>query len=155
MHLLRCLFFFSASFEFRIYAKHIRGKHNELADALSRNNLRLFQELRPTVAQPTPIPSQLVELLITTKPDWLSQDWRHLFRNICNIHQQSRPAKLIWQHSNGTSNFVRSLTKPLSPYTAGLVVLLCGFLSRSAYMSSDNQMLFVGHSPPAFSARSF
>ena len=85
MHLLRCLFF-SASFKFKIYAKHILGKHNQLADALSRNNLRLFQELRPTAAQPTPIPPQLVELLITTKPDWLSQDWRLLFRNICNIH---------------------------------------------------------------------
>ena len=88
MHLLRCLFF-SASFQLKIYAKNIPVKHNELADALSRKNFRLFQEFRPTIAQPTPIPipipPQLVELLITTKPDWLSQDWTYLFRNIFNI----------------------------------------------------------------------
>ena len=35
---------------------YILSKNNQLADALSRNNLCLFQELRPTVAQPKPIP---------------------------------------------------------------------------------------------------
>ena len=54
---------FSASFQFKIYVKHILGKYNQLADALLRNNLRLFQELRLTVTQSIPIPPQLVEYI--------------------------------------------------------------------------------------------
>ncbi len=38
----RSLFFIAAHFNFVLRAKHIRGKENVLADALSRNNLSLF-----------------------------------------------------------------------------------------------------------------
>ena len=36
IHLLRCLFFFEASFNFAIKAMHISGAKNELADDLLR-----------------------------------------------------------------------------------------------------------------------
>ncbi len=39
MHLLRCLFFLEASFQFELTARHIAGIHNSLADDLSRNRL--------------------------------------------------------------------------------------------------------------------
>lgn len=85
MHLLRCLIFFSGYFQFQLYASHIPGRHNELADALSRDNLHLFQERSEAAlgARPTPIPQELEELLMTLKPDWLSHDWRSRFTSIC------------------------------------------------------------------------
>ena len=42
MHLMHCLAFISAKFEFSIFATHISGIHNDLADALSRNNICYF-----------------------------------------------------------------------------------------------------------------
>lgn len=41
-HLLRCLYFYSAYYQFDFSAKHISGVDNVLADALSRNHLHLF-----------------------------------------------------------------------------------------------------------------
>lgn len=38
MHLIRCLAFIKAKFQFTIWATHIKGIDNDLADALSRNN---------------------------------------------------------------------------------------------------------------------
>lgn len=42
MHLLRCLFFFEAQFQFNLTAAHIPGILKTLADALSRGNQRSF-----------------------------------------------------------------------------------------------------------------
>ena len=42
MHLLRCLFFLEASSDCHLVASHIPGRHNELADDLSRNHLYIF-----------------------------------------------------------------------------------------------------------------
>ena len=42
MHMLRCLFFIRAHFGIKLRAVHVPGKDNELADAISRNNLHLF-----------------------------------------------------------------------------------------------------------------
>ncbi len=79
MHLIRCLAFLSAKDEFYIFATHIRGVDNTLADALSRNNESLIRTLHPQATQsPTPIPVSLLDLLIVTKPDWLSQHWTQL-----------------------------------------------------------------------------
>lgn len=41
-HLVRCLAFLAGKFEFHMVARHIKGSHNILADALSRNNAILF-----------------------------------------------------------------------------------------------------------------
>ena len=42
MHLMRCLAFIKAKFQFYLFASHIPGIKNDLADALSRDNLRYF-----------------------------------------------------------------------------------------------------------------
>ncbi len=42
MHLLRCLFFVRASLELEVWAVHVPGVENGIADAISRNNLHLF-----------------------------------------------------------------------------------------------------------------
>ena len=43
VHLLCCLHFFAARFEFILTASHIRGIHNSSADALLRDNRLLFR----------------------------------------------------------------------------------------------------------------
>ena len=44
-YLLRCLFFIEAQFKFESTAKHIPGRENAAADALSRNRLSAFLSL--------------------------------------------------------------------------------------------------------------
>ena len=60
MHMLRCLFF-EAHFKFEHTARHIPGRDNTAADALSRNCLAEFFSLHPQAPQlPASIPLQLV-----------------------------------------------------------------------------------------------
>ena len=83
MHLMRCLMFFMAKFQFSIYATHIAGSENILADALSRNRLDLFLLHHPQASKsPTPMPQELVDLLIVTRPDWTSMHWTRLWNSI-------------------------------------------------------------------------
>ena len=83
MHLMRCLHFIVARFNFRISAEHIQGTLNTAADALSRDSLCSFQDLMPAADHsPTPIPTILTDILMTTRPDWLSTDWTALFTSI-------------------------------------------------------------------------
>ena len=79
-HLLRCLAFLTAHYQCELVAKHIPGRHNTLADALSRNNLMLFRYLHPQALPcPTPLPAELLDLLIIEQPDWTSQRWTDLW----------------------------------------------------------------------------
>ena len=89
-HLLRCLFFIQAQFKFEFRAKHIAGKRNTAADALSRNKLSQFFSLRsqdknPPQAQlppPTRVPPALINLLSDNSLTWTSPRWRSLFETI-------------------------------------------------------------------------
>ena len=73
MHLMRCLVFIAAKFNFIISAAHIPGVHNQLADALSRDNSQYFLSHYPQAQRfATPIPQALVELLMVSKPDCIS-----------------------------------------------------------------------------------
>jgi len=82
MHLLRCLSFMEARFEFYLSAEYIPGSQNDLADDLSRNRLSSFLQKATRVSlKPTAIPQSLRDLLLVEKPDWLSQSWTHLFNN--------------------------------------------------------------------------
>ena len=64
MQLLRELFLYSARFGFKVSAKHVPGKENGIADALSRFNMQVFLQLAPQ-AQRTPvvIPPELLARL--------------------------------------------------------------------------------------------
>lgn len=80
MHLLRCDFFFAARDGYTLHARHIAGKCNIAADALSRDNLSLFFSQNPAaLPSPTPIPDELMQLLMHQKPDWTSKTWSDLF----------------------------------------------------------------------------
>ena len=83
MHLLRCLFFIEARFDFQLVATHIRGEVNTLADNLSCDALPAFfsmtQQMDPV---PTPIELRLSALLLEAG-DWTSQTWTASFSAIC------------------------------------------------------------------------
>ena len=86
MHQLRCLAFFEAKFSFSVKASHIAGAKNSLADDLSRNRLSSFIQ---AVGHFDPAgkyipPQALVDMLCNAKPDWTSQTWKRMFRNILN-----------------------------------------------------------------------
>ena len=77
MHLLRSLHFLCAKHDFRISATHIPGVENISADALSRDNLNAFFVSSPkALKQPTKVSQELWELVVATRPDWLSSRWR-------------------------------------------------------------------------------
>ena len=76
MHLLRCLFFFEASFNFSVSGAYLPGRLNELADDLSRDRSSSFLQKAPHMqSQPTQVPQLLRDLLLGSKPDWTSPSW--------------------------------------------------------------------------------
>ena len=79
MHLLRCLSFGSAIFQFTYSAFHIPGVCNSLADDISRNQLSSLPPQKVTVSP------DLWSLLVQDRPDWTSPEWRRLFTN--SIHR--------------------------------------------------------------------
>ena len=92
VHLLRCLFFFEAHFEFELRASHIAGKANRAANALSRDRLTEFLSLHPQ-APPVPaqVPTCLVELLMDMSLIWTSASWSLLFKNILQVVSPNTP----------------------------------------------------------------
>lgn len=83
MHLLRCLAFIMAKYQFLLVASHIPGWLNLAADALSRNRLDPFRSIRPqTEDSPSAIPASLLDLLLLSKPDWTSWSWTGLWSDI-------------------------------------------------------------------------
>ena len=82
MHLLRCLFFFKACYQFSVQAVHVEGVNNAWADAVSRNNLDyLHSQVFQSTYHHDPLPEDLVKLLVVEQPDWTSCRWTQLFRN--------------------------------------------------------------------------
>ena len=76
MHLLRCLFFLEAHYQFEVVASHIPGRANTLADDLSRNLLPSFLAKAPLMDPlPSPIPLHIPPLLLdpsdSTAPAWM------------------------------------------------------------------------------------
>ena len=82
MHLLRCMAFITAKFQFLITASHIPGIENTAADALSRDKVDLFHSICPQADHaPSAIPASLLDLLVLSKPDWTSWHWTELWNS--------------------------------------------------------------------------
>ena len=83
MHLMRCLFFFTAIHQLFIVPQHVPGKENTAADRLSRDALSSFLQLVPTAnPRPTDLPGALMQALVFQTPDWTTPTWRAAFRSI-------------------------------------------------------------------------
>lgn len=78
-HMLRCLFFIEAKFNFSIVASHVPGVLNVQADALSRNQPQIFFNSNPqAITTPSSVPKELIKGL--TKLDlWTSPTWAKWF----------------------------------------------------------------------------
>jgi len=80
MHLLRCLWFFTAYFDIALTATHIPGADNTSADQLSRNNMMEFFLTNPNALKlPTPLPASILDIISPVGPDWTSPHFRRLF----------------------------------------------------------------------------
>ena len=75
MHLLRCLSFISAYFQFTYTAYHIPGAYNTTADSISRNRLSSIPPQKCIIS------ADLWSLLVLVRPDWTSKEWRVRFTN--------------------------------------------------------------------------
>ena len=81
-HMLRCLFFLEAKFQFTMVAAHIPGAINVRADALSRNHLDVFFASSPQACStPQAVPQDLVWGLIHPQA-WTSPEWTSWFSTI-------------------------------------------------------------------------
>ena len=82
MHMLRCLFFIRAYHQITLRAVHVPGRENDLADAISRNNLSvLFTQVPRAINGTVIVPPTLLSVVLEHQPDWTSVDWCQLFRN--------------------------------------------------------------------------
>ena len=82
MHLLRCLFFIRAQFQVELWAVHIPGIQNSMADAISQNNLHyLFSQAPGARHRRVGIPPAVRALLVKQMPDWTSPTWAQLFKS--------------------------------------------------------------------------
>ena len=80
MHLLCCLFFIRARFDIDLEAVHLPGSENLFADAVSRDKLSvLFTQVPAAKESQTPVPSELVSLLVNSSIDWTSPAWSQQF----------------------------------------------------------------------------
>ena len=85
-HLLRCLHYAEAFYEFRLIARHVAGRENDRADDLSRNGLASFLSKVPEAdSYPTPIPPYLVELA-RQEVDWTSTVWVSWLKDCFGSH---------------------------------------------------------------------
>ena len=86
MHLLRCLFFFKACYQFSLHAAHVEGVDNVWADAISRNNVDyLHSQVFQAAYQCDPTPEDLVTLLLVEQPDWTCFHWTRLFKDCLRL----------------------------------------------------------------------
>jgi len=86
MHLLRCLWFFTAYFNISIRATHLPGALNTSADMLSRNQLHLFFRLHSEASHiPMPLPRPLLQLISPRQLDWTSTPFIKLFKQTVHM----------------------------------------------------------------------
>ena len=77
MHLLQCLLFFKACYQFSLQAVHVEGIDNAWADPVSWNN---FDYLHSQVFHHCdPLPKDLVTPLVVEQPDWAASRCTQLF----------------------------------------------------------------------------
>ena len=85
MQLMRSLFFVAAKFNFWFEAAHIPGVKNNIADAISRNNLGAAFVLKPELSRVPSFISQDVLSLLISEHSWTSPHWAQQFNSCLNI----------------------------------------------------------------------
>ena len=98
-HMLQCLFFWKATFDVVLTARHIPGIENRATDSLSRNNLPLFFSILPqTHPDPDLVPEGVIFHLEGLARDFVddslapSTKWVYLtgqkrYLNFCSVYK--------------------------------------------------------------------
>ncbi len=106
MHLLRCLWFFTAYYDIALHIEHIAGTQNNTADQLSRYNMQSFFHSNPQASLfPTPLPQELLAIVGTTEPDWTSQAFKQLFSSTIAMVSHPRLRNLTRPATNAIYPF--------------------------------------------------
>ena len=72
----------AAHYPFIHTPSYLPGRHNSLADALSRNNMNNFFPLLPQAhPAPDPMPQELIQMAAMIDAVWTCPTWRTLFRD--------------------------------------------------------------------------
>ena len=112
-------------YEVSLKAFHIPGPSNTVANAISRNNMVVFESQVPHVAAsaPTVAPQTAIDLLIQHCPDWTSVAWSRLFKNSLHQEQQTQPEGCMYR--TGESRYIRfCIQASLLDYPASERVLM-------------------------------
>ena len=138
--------FFACYFQFWWTAEHIPGADNTLADAISRNNLKLFlTQASPTPGEQAVVPSALADML-SQDTTWTSTNWIPSFRSTnysaaltASTHKTYRSVEARYLqfcqkfHIKKTNTCVR-----------GGTLLLRGMLGAGGAVRRHNKNLLVG-----------
>ncbi|KAL5477312.1 hypothetical protein EMCRGX_G024096 [Ephydatia muelleri] len=90
-HLLRCIHFAEAKFNFTLVARHVEGVANDKADDLSRNRLSSFlSKVSEADDRPTQIPPWLEQLGAVTG-EWTNKTWNRYLTFCSEDHVQPLP----------------------------------------------------------------
>ncbi len=93
MHLRRCLAFLEAKWAIQLWAEHVKGVDNEVADALSRNRRDLVFQLCPQMTQnPEVVSEEILQVVVRERQAGVEPDWKKLWRSSFERelqHQQS------------------------------------------------------------------
>ena len=86
VHMIRCLFFLEAKFQFSFISVHVPGVLNTVAYALLRNNIMVtFSALAPQAhSQPVLVPHAVINGVISQRP-WSSLHWMYWFTSTCSL----------------------------------------------------------------------
>ena len=105
MHLLRSLALYCAFYNVTVTARHIAGTQNNAADALLRNNLKLFHSLIPQAHQQgLSLSPSLLELAFNSSLPWTSPDWIKLFTTTLKSELLHQPTQYTNQPSTATQH---------------------------------------------------
>lgn len=109
MHLKRCLAFIQAKFNFHLFASHIKGVMNELANALSRNNLSYFISHHLQASKnPTPIPQDSDRL----SPDSAARlDLSALYRSVERFFRNKIAPSTQLSYNSAKCRFLQFCTR--------------------------------------------
>ena len=94
MHLLWCLSFYAALFQFSFVSEHIPSAQNTAVDAISRDNIPLFLSLFPQCSQCL-IPKAVLDLLVVRQPNWGSEEWAKLF--LSSLRKDSPSTRSVYK----------------------------------------------------------
>ena len=86
LHLLHCLYFYAAYYQFTYISCLVSGSSNVAADALYWDYMSLFHSFIPQ-ARRVEVSPAVLDLLVFRQPNWRSPDWITLFR--ASLHNLS------------------------------------------------------------------